>query len=205
MDNSERSTRPAARACSHVLEHADPIDMSHQPILDRRLIYRLPHHLAALLLCACACAGSPTRADSLASSASSAGSAASGSVSDSLHGSSNSSADSSRDARQVANGDYRILALVPTPERPGKLRLTLRWEAPLAQAEALAPGEATSLMLDLPIEVVREQGLGTGGTVHAERRVYGIEFSRADNRHPFFLVLADDWHDDLTARRVIGL
>lgn len=169
--------------------------------------HQAPHlrHIAATLLIAASCAYWPAQADSLASSASSAGSSASGSVSDSLHGSSKSSADSSRDGRQVANGDYRILALAPVPERPGKLRLTLQWQQGLPEAQVTAATDPALLMLDLPAEVVREQGLGTGGTVHAERRVYGIEFSRPETQKAFFLVLADEWHDDLAARRVIGL
>lgn len=162
-------------------------------------------YLSALALIAAGCAFGPARADSLASSASSAGSSASGSVSDSLHGSSNSSADSSRDGRQVANGDYRILALAPVPERPGKLRLTLQWQPALPTAQVTAAADPTLLMLDLPADVVRQQDLGAGGTVHAEQRVYGIEFSRTETRQAFFLVLADDWHDDLAARPVIGL
>lgn len=161
--------------------------------------------LSATLLLAAVCASGPAQADSLASSASSAGSSASGSVSDSLHGSSNSSADSSRDGRQVANGDYRIVALAPVPERPGKLRLTLQWQPAMPAAQVTAAADAALLMLDLPADVVRTQGLGAGATVHAERRVYGIEFSRRETQQAFFLVLADDWHDDLAARRVIGL
>lgn len=161
--------------------------------------------LSTALLIAASCAHGPAHADSLASSASSAGSSASGSVSDSLHGSSNSSADSSRDGRQVANGDYRILALAPVPERPGKLRLTLQWQPALPTTPLMAAADPNLLMLDLPAEVVHQQGLNTGGTVHAEQRVYGIEFSRSETRQAFFLVLADDWHDDLAARPVIGL
>ena len=160
--------------------------------------------IPATLLLAAVCASWPVRADSLASSASSAGSSASGSVSDSLHGSSNSSADSSRDGRQVAQGDYRILALAPVPERPGKLRLTLQWQPTLPAEQVTAGADPALLMLDLPVEVVREQGLGAGGTVHAEHRVYGLEFSQPETRKAFFLVLADDWHDDLAARRVQG-
>lgn len=152
---------------------------------------------ASLLLLALGASGL-AQADSLASSAS-------GSVSDSLHGSSNSSADSSRDGRQVANGDYRILALAPVPERPGKLRLTLQWQPALPTTPLMAAAAPNLLMLDLPAEVVHQQGLNTGGTVHAEQRVYGIEFSRSETRQAFFLVLADDWHDDLAARPVIGL
>ena len=160
---------------------------------------------AATLLLALACGSGAAQADSLVSSASSAGSTASGSVSDSLHGSSNSSADSSRDARQVAQGDYRILAVAPVPERPGKLRLTLQWQPDLPTGQAWAAAGPALLMLDLPAEVVRQQALDAGSRVHAEQRVYGIEFSRSETRQAFFLVLADDWRDDLAARPLIGL
>jgi len=197
MDNPlDRHFRPRARsACGH------PTPFS----LSMTFIQPLLRLIPATLILASVCATWPAQADSLASSASSAGSSASGSVSDSLHGSSNSSADSSRDGREVANGDYRILALAPVPERPGKLRLTLQWQPALPADQVAAAADPALLMLDLPAEVVQAQGLDMGGTVHAERRVYGIEFSRPETRKAFFLVLADDWHDDLAARRVIGL
>lgn len=173
------------------------------------MIFKLPPLLRLIptaLLLAAVCASWPSRADSLASSASSAGSSASGSVSDSLHGSSNSSSNSSRRARQVANGDYRILAVAAVPERPGKVRLTLQWQQPLPGTQvAEAAADPTPLMLDLPAEIVRQQGLDAGAMVHAQHRVYGIEFSRPETQKAFFLVLADDWHDDLVARRVVGL
>jgi hypothetical protein len=38
--------------------------------------------------------------------------------------------------------------------------------------------------------------------VHAQRRVYGFEFARGDTREAFYLVLADEWYDELAARPV---
>lgn len=125
------------------------------------------------------------QADSAVSSASSAGSASSGSVSDSLRGSSRSS---TRDDK-VAEGDYRIVAVAAAPGKPGMLRLTLQ-------------ADAAEFQLDLPQRTGERSRLQAGDTVQARHRPYGIEFARADNREPFFLVLADDWYGELASRPV---
>lgn len=122
-------------------------------------------------------------ADSLASSASSAGSASSGSVSTSLTGSSNSVGDA------VADADYRITDVAAAPDRAGFVRVALQ-------------SDAQQLVLELPAAVFEPQRLGVGDTVRAERRVYGVEFARGDTREAFFLVLADDWHEELAPRLV---
>ena len=124
-------------------------------------------------------------ADSFASSASSAGSASSGSVSDSLHGSSKSS---TRDDK-VADGDYRIIDVADVPERAGFVRVALQ-----------ADGPDQRIALDLPRAVFAKQQLDRGDLVHAQRRVYGYEFSRGDTREAFYLVMADDWYGELAAR-----
>lgn len=124
-------------------------------------------------------------ADSLASSASSAGSASSGSVSASLKGSSNSVGDA------VADADYRITDVAAAPDRAGFVRVALQSDAQQQQ-----------LVLELPAAVFGPQRLGVGDTVRAERRVYGVEFARGDTREAFFLVLADDWHEELAPRLV---
>jgi len=127
------------------------------------------------------------QAESIASSASSAGSASSGSVSDSLRGSSNSS----RADEKKAEGDYRIIDVAQVPDRAGYARITLQGATPEQR-----------LVLDLPQSVMAREGLGQGDLVHARNRVYGLEFARGDNRQAFYLVLADDWHDELAARPV---
>jgi len=124
-------------------------------------------------------------AESFASSASSAGSASSGSVSDSFRGSSNSS----KDDDKKADGDYRIIEVADSPDRAGIARITM---------QADAPGQR--IVLDLPRETFARQHLGQGDIVHAQHRVYGIEFARGDTREAFFLVLDDDWHGELAAR-----
>lgn len=129
-------------------------------------------------------------AESFASSASSAGSASSGSISDSLSDSSNSS----KDGDKVANGDYRVVDIARTPERAAFMRVTMRTED-LTQR----------VVLDLPVEVLNKQAIKEGDFIHAQRRAYGFEFSRADTKEAFYLVLADNWHDELAARRVVGM
>jgi hypothetical protein len=129
-------------------------------------------------------------ADSFASSASSAGSASSGSISTSLNGSSNSSSRNDK----VANGPYRIdrvERLAQLDGRPGMVRLSM-------QAEQVDQ----QLTLDLPSSVFDQQNLGRGDLVDVQKRDYGFQFAHADTRTAFFLVLADDWHDELAARPV---
>lgn len=130
------------------------------------------------------------QADSFASSASSAGSASSGSISTSLNGSSNSSNHNDR----IANGAYRIdrvEALAQAPGRPDMVRVSM-------QAEHVDQ----QLTLDLPATVFARQNLGRGDLVDVQKRDYGFQFAHADTRAAFFLVLADDWHDELAARPV---
>jgi hypothetical protein len=128
-------------------------------------------------------------ADSFASSASSAGSASSGSVSTSLNASSNSS---SGNEKKVANGNFRILDIAAAPGRPQHVRLTMQMDAP-----------DQKITLDLPAAVFEQQELGKGDLVHVQQRAYGYEFAHADTRKPFFLVLEDNWHNELAARPVL--
>jgi hypothetical protein len=126
-------------------------------------------------------------AGSFASSASSAGSSASNSASDSLQASSNSS---TRDDKS-ADADYRITEIAQAPDRPGVARLRL---------QADDPGQR--LTLDLPQAIVEAEGLRQGDRVRAQHRVYGMQFVRAQDSEPFYLVIADDWFSELAARPV---
>ncbi len=154
----------------------------------------LPTRLTCLALLCLGCV-SIGQAESSASSASSAASTSVGSASDSIRGSSNSS---SRTTHQVAQGDYRIVAVAAVVPGNGRFRLTL-------QAVAL-PGAAGALTLELPEQAVAPRGLAAQELVSVRQRPYGLEFARADvgsnTREPFFLVLADDWHRELDARPV---
>lgn len=150
------------------------------------------HFLRVAALAAALVAGSVSQAqaDSLASSASSAGSASSGSISTSLNGSSNSS---KRDNR-VANGAWRIDRIETLTQAPGgaqMVRLSM-------QAEQVDQ----QLTLDLPAAVFARENLGRGDLVDVQQRDYGFQFAHNDTRSAFFLVLADDWHDELAARPV---
>jgi hypothetical protein len=121
------------------------------------------------------------------SSASSAGSASSGSVSDSLQGSSHSSTGGDR----RADGNYQIIDIDQTPGRAGSTRIAMQAGDPQQR-----------IVLDLPEAVFAKQRLARGDFVHAQNRSYGIEFARADNRQPFFLVLEDAVYKELAARKV---
>lgn len=134
----------------------------------------------------------PCVADSLASSASSAGSASLGSVSNSLTGSSNSSSPNT----PVAEGDYRVIEVAALAERPGMLRLQLQAVAPRT--------DGGSIWLTLPQQALAQRALLPGDVVSARHRPYGVEFAHASRaahqREAFFLVLADDWMDELAPR-----
>ncbi|MES2262468.1 MAG: hypothetical protein V4724_28430 [Pseudomonadota bacterium] len=131
--------------------------------------------------------GLNAHADSFTSSASSAGSASSGSVSDSLGGSSKSSSGN----HKTANGAYRIIDIAQAPDRAGMARVTMQGDEPQKR-----------IVLDLPRDTFERQHLDKGDLVYAQNRVYGIEFARNDTREAFYLVLADEWHDELAARPV---
>lgn len=143
---------------------------------------------SALLLCALAL---PAWADSSASSAvSDSVSASVGSISGSLQKSSNSSSKGDN----VAAGDYRVVALVEAPARPGEVQVTM---------QALdEPGIAGELQLTLPRSSAEEGRLAAGQVVTARTRPYGVEFARRADGRPFFLVLADEWYRELQTRVV---
>lgn len=126
-------------------------------------------------------------ADSFTSSASSAGSASIGSISDSFGASSNSSNGNNK----PADGRYRLTDIGDTPGRAGIARLTMEGDSPQQR-----------IVLDLPKAVVQQQGFARGDFVQAKNRDYGVEFARDDTRKAFYLVLADEWYNELAARKV---
>lgn len=147
---------------------------------------RLPTSIA-IVAAACIAAG-PAHAESLVSSTASAASSTASSASDSLGASSNSSTRTTN----VAEGAYRIEAVAALDERPGKLRLTLQ--------HVTREGDAGRVRLDLPAAAA--EGLSVGALLHVQQRDYGLAFMREREAAPFFLVLADDWHQGLAARPV---
>jgi len=149
--------------------------------MNRRLHCAL---VATALTLSCAAA----RAESLVSSTASLASSTASSASDSLGASSNSS---TRTAN-VAEGAYRVEAVAAVAERPGKVRLTLQ--------HRMRAGDDGRVLLDLPADAA--QGLAVGAVLQVAQRDYGLAFTRERDAAPFFLVLADDWHEGLAARPV---
>ena len=148
---------------------------------------RLTPFVASLALLVGA-AALPAMAGSSASSASSEGSSASvGSLSTSVE---KSSASSSGD-KKVAAGDYRIIELADAAARPGVVRLRLQ-----------AAGSEDEFFLYVPHETVAQGRLATGQVVTARERSYGLEFARTETRQAFFLVLKDEWYQELQTRAV---
>lgn len=127
-------------------------------------------------------------ASSAASSASDSLSTSVGSVSESFQGSS----ESSNRPNRTADGDYKVIQVAAADERPGKLRVTLQ--------PAAGTGEAFELYL--PQKAADAGGVAVGQVVSARNRDYGVEFARADNRQPFYLVLEDAWYQELASNPV---
>ena len=150
-----------------------------------------PARISALALTLLTLAA-PAAASSTASSAVSDSIGATvGSVSDSVQGSSNASSPQRRDK---AEGRYRITEVAAVAGRPEALRLGLR---------GLDEGNAgQTVQLVLPRAALGGRGLEAGAEVLARARPYGIEFSVADTREPFFLGLHDAWRRELAPRPV---
>ncbi len=147
--------------------------------------------LTALALACLALTAAPALA---ASSAASAASDSVGTLSGSVSGSLQRSSDSST-KKNVAQGEYRVVEVAAVEQQPGMLRLTL---------QALASDSAEEVLwLTLPAKAFERSSLGLGQVVAATTRPYGVEFARADTREAFFLLLADDWAQELAARPVV--
>ena len=159
-------------------------------------------------------AAAPAAADTLASSAIfNSFSASVGSISTSF----NASSDASSPGRPLRTGEYRVLQIAAAPGREGYARLTLRAQAPVAlsasgsisgaQAEmADAAATVDDVHLFLPHETVARAALAEGQVIRARARPYGLELAKAAApelaAQPFFLVVADEWLDDLQTRAV---
>jgi len=146
---------------------------------------RLPALAAAALLGA---ASLSAMAAGLSASSAAGGSSASSASMNSVETSSNSS------TRVVANinGPYRIVDVTPTPQRQGMVRMTL----------AAVDKAGDAVVIDLPQQTFERSGLAAGGTINASQRPYGVEFADAGTAKTFFLLLNDDWHQDLRSTPV---
>lgn len=123
-----------------------------------------------------------------ASSASSASSESVGSSSTSIEKSSKSS---SKDDK-VAEGDYRVIEMAAADTQTGRIRVKL-------QAVNGTDGE---FFLVLPQEAAQQGRLAQGTVVTARQHAYGIQFAAGAPREAFFLVLRDEWYQELQTRVV---
>lgn len=129
----------------------------------------------------------PAWADST-SSASSAATTSVGSSSTSIETSSKSSSGT----KEVAQGPYQLIEMAEVVNQPNMVRLHLQAKVPTP------PG---AFFLVMPRDALQRAGLEAGHTVQAEHRPYGLAFSKPGTK-PFFLVLEDDWHRELTSQPV---
>lgn len=142
-------------------------------------------HPFVLSLIVLAAAASPAWA---ASSASSASSESVGSSSTSIEKSSKSS---SKDDK-VAEGDYRVIEMAAADNQAGRVRVKL-------QAVNGTDGE---FFLVLPQEAAQQGRLAQGSVVTARQHAYGVQFAAGAPREAFFLVLRDEWYQELQTRVV---
>ena len=142
----------------------------------------------SLVMLGGAAAGPALAASSTSSAASDGSSASVGSLSTSIEKSSNSSSKGDK----VAEGDYRIIEVAVAERQPGKMRLTLR---------ALNPADG-EFFLTLPQEAVQQGRLAAGAVVTARAHAYGLQFAAGAPREAFFLVLRDEWYQELQTKAV---
>jgi hypothetical protein len=142
-------------------------------------------HKLVLSMFVLAAAANPAWA---ASSASSASSESVGSSSTSIEKSSKSS---SKDDK-VAEGDYRVIEMAAADTQAGRVRVKL-------QAVNGTDGE---FFLVLPQEAAQQGRLTQGAVVTARQHAYGIQFAAGAPREAFFLVLRDEWYQELQTRVV---
>ena len=128
--------------------------------------------------------------------ASSAASSASDSASDSVGASSRSitdSSDSSSGNKKVAAGDYKVIEMAAVDGQPNMLRLRM---------QATAEGRKDAFTLLLPRHAAENGHLAEGQVVTANARPYGLELVAAADQKAFFLLVDDDWHQELASHPV---
>lgn len=124
-----------------------------------------------------------------ASSASSASSAASDSIGSSSTSLEKSSTSSSTNNNKVAQGTYTVVETVAIADNPDWLQLQLE-------------RDGNQLLLKLPRQAAERAHIQTGSLVDVAHRPYGLAFSTVTEAKPFFLVLHDDWYQELRTRPV---
>lgn len=107
-----------------------------------------------------------------------------GSISDSVRGSSK--------AINVAEGDYKVIAVAQAEDKPGHTRLTLQ-----------AAGDAQQAPFFLFVPAAGGQNrVAKGDIVTASKRPYGLAFAEAEATTPFVLVLDPSWLQELQPKIV---
>lgn len=135
-------------------------------------------------------------ASSAASSASDSIATSVGSVSGSIQQSSTSMSK----GLKLTEGRYRAVEveLVAAAATDGAQAPAPLWRVRLEPLQAsAAQGEASAFDLLLPEAALRAAGLARGDAVDLRHRPYGHEFRMAGAAQPFFLVLKDDWLQEL--------
>ncbi|TDM09445.1 MAG: hypothetical protein C4K60_09295 [Ideonella sp. MAG2] len=144
--------------------------------------------VSLLAACTVALLSAPLQAaSSAATSASSTASKGIGSLSDSLQSSSNSSSGNER----MAQGRYQIIDMAAVPGEDGQVQVAL-------QMDQEAP-----VLLKLPQPIAQQASLARGVWVDVQHRDFGLSFTVATAREPFFLVLDDAWRRELDSRPVV--
>jgi hypothetical protein len=125
------------------------------------------------------------------SSLSSAASESVGSLSTSIQKSSASSSE-----RKVTQGRYTVMEVANVGQQPDMLRLRLQAQPPL---------RADAFFLLLPRRAAGPLPVAKGDTVEVQQRAYGVAFATVGEMGanlPFFLVLDDDWYQELGSHPV---
>ena len=152
------------------------------------------HYPRITIICAALLSLFTLTAPSGSAWAASSASSASSAVSDSIGSSSTSlerSSKSSSDDRRVAQGTYTVIETVALADEPTMLELQLQ-------------RESQQLRLKLPRAAAERAGIVVGSMVHVAHRPYGTAFSAgATETAPFFLVLDDDWYQELRTHAVV--
>lgn len=94
---------------------------------------------------------------------------------------------------QETHGPYEVTDITVAENRDDQMRLTLK-----AQGDDARP----DLYLYVSGRDYANVNLGVGQIVDAAQKPYGLAFYQHYDKHPFVVVLNDEWMSDLPARQV---
>lgn len=137
------------------------------------------------------------------SSASSTGMSAASAGSNSLRASSgaiSTSSTSSTGEADVAAGQYRLTAM-RTDRTKADAKADARADALATVRLTLTPivTDASGFEFDLqvPEQAMQQHQMKPGDTIHVARQPFGLEFAHGTSQQSFFLVLAEEWEQNL--------